>query len=189
MSNLEKIILRPIIGVQKGILIISSAVAVLLIVYNTIDRYFIQRGFFGFEELIIIFAMWLYWVAGMQASYEASHIKGDVVNIFVKSIKGRKIVALIAQGLTVFGLFFWVQWGLDYYEWIFGRGRAVTQGLRLPMWTSQMPLIIGFIAMFLYSIYHFVKTLISLIKGEQKEEKEEKAAVEVIETAEKEVNE
>ena len=187
MTDLEKKIFRPIIGIQKGILIITSSLAVLIIVYNTIDRYIIQRGFFGMEELIIITAMWLYWVAGMQASYEASHIKGDVVNIFIKSEKGRKIVALIAQGLTVFGLFFWMRWGLDYYAWITGRGQAVTQGLRIPMITSQFPLILGFCSMFLYSIYHFVKTLISFIKGDKKVEAEE--TVEAAEAETKEVSE
>jgi TRAP-type C4-dicarboxylate transport system permease small subunit len=173
MTDLEKKIFRPIIGIQKGVLIITSACAVLMLVINTLDRYFFHIGLFGLEEIIIVIIMWLYWFAGMQASFEASHIKGDVVNVFVKSPKGRTIVALIAQGLTVFGLYFWMRWGLDYFEWITGRGRGFTQGLRMPMLTSQLPLVIGFCAMFLYSVYHFIKTLLSCIRLFREGNKEE----------------
>ena len=184
MKGLDKIILRPIVFVQKGVLIITSSLAILLLVINTIDRFIFHIGLFGMEEMIIVFVMWLYWFAGMHASYEQSHIKGDVTNMFVKSKKGRMIVTLIAQAITVFTLFFWFNWALDYYEWITGRGRALTQGLRMPMLTSQLPLVIGFIMMFFYSVYHFGKTILSFVKKDYLKEEASRNAADAATTEE-----
>ena len=190
IKGLDKKILRPIVFVQKGVLILTSSLAILLLVVNTLDRFIFHIGLFGMEEMIIVFVMWLYWFAGMHASYEQSHIKGDVTNMFIKTKKGRMIVTLIAQAITVFVLYFWFQWALDYYEWVTGRGRSFTQGLRMPMLTSQLPLVIGFVMMFFYSIYHFGKTILSFVRKDYLKEDASKNAAnaEATDMTEEEVN-
>ena len=160
MRSIENsFIWKFIVRIEEAVLIITSSLAVLLLVAGVFTRYVLKSDIFGLEEIMTVVAMWLYWMGGIYASYEDSHIKADIGEVLIKSAKWRKIHNVIVQVITLFGLVVFTKWGLDYLQWnLTVPGKS--PGLGVPLIISQIPLTIGFIMMSLYSVYHLVRTFI-----------------------------
>jgi len=159
MKSIEKTLLwKSISIVQRTILGIASICIMMIVVINVFARYVLNIGIFGIEEMIVIIAMWMYWIGGIVATAENQHIKGDMLDMFIKSKTKKKIISLVAHGLTIFALAFFVHWVIEWTLWNIDMGQR-TPGLRWLMIWSQIPLTISYIMMFLYSIYHFVRAI------------------------------
>ena len=171
MKSIEKTLLwKSLTWVQRIILMITSFCIMMIVVTNVFFRYVLRIEIFGIEEMIVIIAMWMYWTGGVYATYENSHIKGDMLDMFVKSKKKKQIVNYVAQGLTIVALGFFAWWGLEWTQWNLQIGQR-TPGLRWPMIWSQIPVAISFVLMFSYSVYHLVRTIFP-IKPENEPAKE-----------------
>jgi TRAP-type C4-dicarboxylate transport system permease small subunit len=144
--------------VQRTLLGIASICIMLIVVANAFARYVLNVGIFGIEEMIVIIAMWMYWIGGIVATAENQHIRGDMLDMFIKSEKGKLILSLVAQLLTIGGLGLFAWWGIEWTQWNLQIGQR-TPGLRWLMIWSQIPLAISFVAMLLYSVYHLIRTI------------------------------
>ena len=171
MKSIEKTLFwKSINWVQRTLLGITSICIMMIVVVNVFARYVLNIGIFGLEEIIIIIAMWMYWTGGVVATAENQHIKGDMLDMFIKSKKVTRIISIVAQIITIGALFLFAWWGLEWMQMNF-RMDLRTPGLRWPMIWSQIPLAISFCLMFLYSVYHFFRTIFPV--------KEDKSAKEV----------
>jgi len=141
----------------------------MIVVTNVFARYVLNIGIFGIEEMIVIIAMWMYWTGGIVATAENAHIKGDMIDIFIKSEKIKKTIVYIAHILTIGALALFAWWVLEWTQWNIGMGQR-TPGLRWLMIWSQIPLTISFCMMFLYSIYHFIRTIFPMKEDEPAED-------------------
>jgi len=170
MKSIEKTLFwKSINWVQRTMLGITSICIMLIVVINVIARYVFNIGIFGIEEMIVIIAMWMYWTGGVVATAENAHIKGDMLDMFIKSKTAKKVLVYIAHAITVaaLGLFAW--WGWEWNQWNMQMGQR-TPGLRWLMIWSQIPLAISFILMFLYSVYHFIRAIFPIKEDESTEE-------------------
>jgi len=159
MKSIEKTFFwKSINWVQRTMLGIASLFIMMIMVVNVFARYVLEIGIFGFEEMIVIIAMWMYWIGGIVATAENQHIKGDMLDMFIKSKKVRKIISHTAHLLTIFalGLFSW--WVIEWIQWNIGM-RQRTPGLEWLLIWSQIPIAISFVSMLLYSIYHFIRSI------------------------------
>jgi TRAP-type C4-dicarboxylate transport system permease small subunit len=171
MKSIEKTLFwKSITKLQGAIVKITSLGIMAIVVFNVFARYVFRIELFGFEEMVVIIAMWMYWIGGVYATYENSHIKGDMIDLFTKSKKKKKIVSYVAQSLTIFGLALFAWWGIEWTQWNLQLGQR-TPGLRWPMIWSQIPVAISFVMMFLYSVYHLIRTIFP-IKPEDEPAKE-----------------
>lgn len=176
MSAMQKvennIVFRGLVNVQVVILVITTILAAGVVFAGVFLRYVMKSNFFGQEEIIAVVAMWLYWIGGVYGTYEGSHIKGDLLSSAFKTPKAKKIIELIIQLVSFVVILVFMIWGFEYMSFNL-KFAAVSTGLKLPMSWSQMPLLIGFIFMELYTVFHFFRVLLDKDFGKEAAETEE----------------
>jgi TRAP-type C4-dicarboxylate transport system permease small subunit len=148
-------------AIHKGIgafITINLMVTVSLVFFIVLMRYVFKMNLYGADELVTLFAMWLYFCGAIYGSYEESHIKGDLLTMLFKKKIHYKIHQIYVYLFCLIVLGIWCYWSLDYAGTIMRSTRATT-GLKIPFWLNQLPIIVGLWGMFLYSIYHFIKNI------------------------------
>ncbi len=176
MSAMQKvennIVFRGLVNVQVVILVITTILAAGVVFAGVFLRYVMKSNFFGQEEIIAVVAMWLYWIGGVYGTYEGSHIKGDLLSSAFKTPKAKKIIELIIQLVSFVVILVFMIWGFEYMSFNL-KFSAVSTGLKIPMTWSQIPLLIGFIFMELYTVFHFFRVLLDKDFGKEAAETEE----------------
>ena len=126
---------------QRFVLIVSSLFVVASIVLTVILRYIFKTDLYGLEEIVVIFAFWLYFMGGSYGSYTGTHITADLVSVFFPEGKLKSSVIAFSSTITfLFSLLFsW--WGLDFF--MFG----VKMSARTPVW--RIPMVVSYTAVFL----------------------------------------
>ncbi len=150
---------RLILGLERFILVAVSVLAVACVVGSVVMRYVLQSDLYGVEEIIILLAMWLYFIGGAYGGYEGSHITADVLSGHLKSRKVKKAVNITVGVISVFCSLVLAKWGLDYLSFSL-KINAKTISLHLPLFLSQLPIGLCFILSFIYSIYHLVNIIL-----------------------------
>jgi TRAP-type C4-dicarboxylate transport system permease small subunit len=147
-----------LVSLQKWFLIIGGCVITLLVFIEVMLRYVFVSPLFGIEELIVFIAMWLYFIGASLGAYERSHIKADVIHIWVKTPRSTAIVHTINSTITVVLTAIMASWCYRYF--IFGIEKGgETPALRLPLVLSQSGVFAGAILMTIYFFVEFVDNL------------------------------
>lgn len=143
---------------QRFIMITASVLAVVLVFVGVIMRYVLKKDFYGAEEIITVVAMWLYYIAGVYATYKKDHIKADIMHTFVSNKRALALIDILVGMITSVVLACFAVWGVQFTLWGLQRG-ALTPALKIPLTISQIPLTIGFILMFFYTVCDTIKQL------------------------------
>ena len=149
-----------ILSIQEYILVITSFAAAFIIALGVFTRYILGKEIFGQEEIITLLGMWLYWIGGVYGSYEGSHIKGDLLNTYIKNPKFQKILNIFVYAVSIAISSVFAVWSFNYLmrniaQW------PLSTGLKIPLVICQVPLLIGFVMMALYELYHLIKLISS----------------------------
>ena len=176
MSIMDRIaknaVFRALLNVQSVVMVITTILAAGIVFVGVFMRYVLKSNFFGQEEILCVIAMWLYWVGGIYGSYEDSHIKGDMLSSAFRSPKAKKGIKLLTFGISFAVTVVFCFWGVDYMAFNL-KYKAVTTGLKIPMYYSQLPLLIGFIMMGLYTVFNFFRVLFDPNFGRKTESMDE----------------
>ncbi len=162
----ENMIWKILLRIQQVILVVSAAAIVLILCAETVLRYFFHSDLFGYEEVVIIFAMWLYFLGASYAMYRKSHIKADIVGLFV-SERVNRIIKLAVSGITMLIAVAMMVWAWDFFHWALEK-KAMTTGLRIPLIISQSALFFGYTMITFYAVVYFLEDLV-LHFGERRE--------------------
>jgi TRAP-type C4-dicarboxylate transport system permease small subunit len=149
---------KRLVQTQRFIMIITSVLAVTLVFVGVIMRYVLKKDFYGAEEIITVVAMWLYYIAGVYATYKKDHIKADIMHTFVSNKRALAIIDIMVGIITSIVLACFAVWGVQFTLWGLQRG-ALTPALKIPLTVSQIPLTIGFFLMFFYTVCDTIKQL------------------------------
>ncbi len=145
--------------VQQIILIICSIAAVSIIVLAVVMRYIFGTDLYGMEEIIVIVAFWLYFIGGAYGSYEKSHIKADIISVYVKNEKIKVILAVITGAIETIVSAVLTHWGYGYFMWGIEKG-AKSPGLKIPLVFSQSVIFFGLFLMTFYFLIYFIDAII-----------------------------
>ena len=168
MKHIEDtLVWKAIVKTNQAILVITSISVMTILVAGVFVRYVLKSDIFGIEEILVICAMWMYWMAGVHASYQNNHLRADIFDNVIKSKKAKRIFSIAVQIITIFGIALFAKWGIDFAAWNIKVG-STTPGHRMPMLYSQIPITISFIMMLFYSLYHLYRTIFP-IKPDNKE--------------------
>ncbi|MFP4482692.1 MAG: TRAP transporter small permease [Thermovirgaceae bacterium] len=147
-----------LLKIQRFILILCSLFVVVSIGTAVVLRYVFKNDLYGLEEIVVIFAFWLYFTGGAYGSYTRTHITADLVSVYVPE-GGLKAALMAFSSAVTFGLsglFTW--WGYEFF--MFG----VQMGARTPVW--RIPQVVSYTAVFLgffmMSFYFFFDLLADL---------------------------
>lgn len=144
-----------LVGIQKIILIVASLAVVLGISLQVFFRYVLEINLFGMEEIIVIFAFWLYFIGASYGTYERSHITADILTVYISSQKLKNLVRVIITLITLLLCLLFTYWAVDFFMWGIEQGARSTS-LHIPMTIPQSSIFVGFILMSFYLIVHFI---------------------------------
>lgn len=140
--------------------LIVTSIAVTLITFGSVILRELNMNFLGYEEILVIFAFWLYMIGTAYGSYEKSHITADIIVVMMPDGLVKDIISLLRNILTVaLGIVF-LLWALQLVQWTLLMDNR-TPVWRIPMTVSQSSMLFG---LFIASFYHLVY-LYNDIKG------------------------
>ena len=120
---------------------------------QVITRYVLQIPLMGLEESIMFPTIWLYILGAVNASRENTHIRANVLEIFLKTERQHTILAIIGECVSlVIGLWLlsWA-WEFTTYSW---RVWKESPTLYIPTFYGDVALIVGLVLMMAYTAWH-----------------------------------
>ena len=155
----EYFLWRLLVGLERFILVATGVCAVLAVVLSVLMRYVFKTDLYGVEEIIIILAMWLYFIGGAYGSYKDCHIKADVLSVYVTSPRLKRALGIFVALVAVVCCAVLVKWSWVYLAFTM-KIKAKTVSLRLPLIISQLPICLCFFLSLLYSVFHLVNAIL-----------------------------
>ncbi len=149
----ESGIWRVIDKINGILLSICGVLAVVTIFANVIARYIFKTDIYGMEEIILVIAFWLYFIGGSNASMENSHIKADLVDVFVKNKVKMYTINGMAKLVEFITMAVLSAWSIDLVV-LNAIRMPKTPGLKIPFIVSQIPIAIGFVIMTIFAAYY-----------------------------------
>lgn len=134
---------------QRSILIISGVLILLGLFTTVLLRYIFQTDLFGLEELIIVPAIWMYFMGASYATYNKSHITADISDTFVKRKKSKLLLRLINSIITLVIVLIYSYWSLGALIWSYQSGSS-SNVWNLPQFVPQSAILVGFLLMVIY---------------------------------------
>ena len=131
---------------------------------QVITRYVLQVPVMGLEETMLYPTVWLYMLGAVNASRENTHIRANVLEIFLTTERQHIVLAIVGEIISlIVGLWLW-SWAWDYtrYAW---RVWKESPTLYIPTFYSDVALIVGMTLMMIYTAWHLWGHIRSLSTG------------------------
>ena len=132
---------------------------------QVMTRYVFEIPIMGLEETIMYPTLWLYILGAVNASRENSHIRANVLEIFLKTRRQHVFLALLGEIVSlVIGLWL-IYWAWDFtkYSWRVWRESPT---LYIPTFYMDVSLIVGLVLMMTYTLLHLRAHVRELASGE-----------------------
>ena len=146
---------KGLLHAQRAILVAASCFITLLVFSAVLMRYIFHYPGMEVEELATLVAFWLYFTGAIHGSYERTHIKTELMHLFVKKPRAYALVKSLASLITLALACVMSYWGYSLFLWgIEKRGR--TPVLLLPLVYAQSSIFVGAVFMSLYFLVELV---------------------------------
>ena len=132
---------------------------------QVITRYVFQTPVMGLEETMLYPMFWLYMLGAVNASRENTHIRANVLEIFLDTERARLVLACLGEVLSlIIGLWLltWV-WDFTRYSWRVWRESPT---LYIPVFYADIALLIAMVLMMGWSALHLARHLRALAGGQ-----------------------
>jgi|GEM_PF-1592087 len=154
---------------ERFVIIACCVLVIILIGTGVVCRYILNVNFTSKDELLVIFALWLYFVGGMEGgNYLDNHIKADVLSIVITDEKKKQIINVLVKLISLAVSIALAVWAWQYFQLCLRLG-GETQILHLPMMCSRSALVIGYMIPVIYNVYHTVLAFADLISVKKKD--------------------
>ena len=131
---------------------------------QVITRYVLQIPVMGLEETMLYPTIWLYIFGAINASRENTHIRANVLEIFITSPRAHTILAIIGELISLIVGLWILSWAWDYtrYAWRVWRESPT---LYIPTFYSDVALLVGVALMMAYTAWHLSRHILNLKNG------------------------
>jgi TRAP-type C4-dicarboxylate transport system permease small subunit len=155
MKHLFMLLWRVVDWAQQIVMVTTSIAIVLLILVQVALRYFFMMPLMGVEELACLFGFWLYFTGAANGARERSHIKADLLNVFVKNERILYGVKTLVSFILIVLAGIFVEWTLSYFRWSL-KSWERSPALTIPMVYAQASLMVNAVLMFFYFFIEFL---------------------------------
>ncbi len=131
---------------------------------QVITRYVLQVPVMGLEETMLYPTLWLYILGAVNASRENTHIRANVLEIFLSTEKAHKVLAIIGETLSLIVGLWLITWVWDFTRWSWRVWRE-SPTLYYPLFWGDVAFITGMVLMMIFSAWHLLGNLRDLMKG------------------------
>ena len=135
---------------------------------QVITRYVLEIPVMGLEESLLYPTLWLYMLGAVNASRENTHIRANVLEIFLSTTRQACILAIVGEVLSLLVGCWLIRWAWDFirYSW---RVWKESPTLYIPTFYVDVSLLIGLVLMMIYTAVHLWRHIQSLFVAEVKE--------------------
>jgi len=158
----KSVIWKFLIQIQRWILIASSIFLVLIMCLEVLLRYVFKTDLYGTEEIVVIFAFWLYFMGSSYGSYIKRHVKADVISQML-SKKNQAFLTVIIRLITSVLCCLFTYWAIDMIGYSL-KYMPKTTGLGIPIVISQFSILVGYSLMSFYSVVYFLEDFLSFLE-------------------------
>ena len=134
---------------------------------QVITRYVLQIPVMGLEETMMYPTLWLYIFGAVNASRENTHIRANVLEIFLTTERQHTVLAIIGEILSLIVGLWLLSWAWDFtrYAWRVWRESPT---LYIPTFYADVTLVVGLALMMLYTVWHLWGHVRTLTQGTAK---------------------
>lgn len=148
---------------MRTVLVLCSVISTGCILYAVFLRYVLKSNFYGSDEIILLFAFWLYFIGAAHGSYENSHIKADLLNMYIRNMRYKDGLNLIAQAATVLVNCVLLVWSFDSLSWTLDK-MPLTTSLKIPLAIPKSAIFFGLLLMAFYHIFYLYENTFNFIQ-------------------------
>lgn len=127
------------------------AVSVLVFI-QVLLRYVFKAPLMGIEEVLFFPTVWLYFIGGMNASFERSQIVARVLEVFMKKEKAIFFLRAAASAFSVVVATWLTYWGWDFFKYSM-RVQKESATLYIPLVYAEAAVFFGMVIMTLYTVF------------------------------------
>ena len=131
---------------------------------QVVTRYILQVPVMGLEETMLYPTLWLYILGAVNASRENTHIRANVLEIWLTTERQHTILAIVGEIISLIIGLWLLSWAWDFtrYAW---RVWKESPTLYIPTFYSDVALVIGLALMMIYTLCHLWGHIRNLSKG------------------------
>mgnify|MGYP005988613335 CR=1 FL=1 len=133
---------------------------------QVITRYVLEIPVMGLEESLLFPTLWLYVLGAVNASRENSHIRANVMEIFLKTKRQHQILAAIGEMISLIIGLWLTYWAYDFAKYSLRVWRE-SPTLYLPTFWVDSALVIGLILMMVFTAMHLLSHLRAIFSKER----------------------
>ncbi|MEH6473261.1 MAG: TRAP transporter small permease subunit [Halopseudomonas sp.] len=133
---------------------------------QVITRYVLEIPIMGLEESLLYPTLWLYMLGAVNASRENTHIRANVLEIFLSTERQATVLAIVGEILSIIvgcWLTYWA-WDFTKYSW---RVWKESPTLYIPTFYVDVALLVGLVLMMLYTAVHLGRHIQTLFVVEE----------------------
>ena len=123
---------------------------------QVITRYVLEIPVMGLEETMLYPTIWLYILGAVNASREDTHIRANVLEIFLETERAHAVLAIISEVLSLIIGLWLLNWAWDFTRYS-ARVWKESPTLYIPTFYSDAALFIGMVLMMAYTVGHLIK--------------------------------
>ncbi|WP_109315425.1 TRAP transporter small permease [Pseudovibrio ascidiaceicola] len=131
---------------------------------QVITRYLLEIPVLGLEESLLYPTMWLYMVGAVNASRENSHIRANVLEIFLKTPKQVAVLALVGEALSLVIGCWLTYWAWDFTKYSMRVWRE-SPTLYIPTFYVDIALITGLVLMMVFTAIQLGRHIHQVLTG------------------------
>ena len=143
--------------VQKFTLFITTCVMIGVLGVVVLFRYVFKLDFFGYDEIVMISAFWMYFIGSSYAMEKREHVRADILERILPP-KGKKILRIIAGLIQTLVAIETMRLSISYITNGF-QIWPTTSAWNLPLVTSMSAVTVGFVIMTFYVIVQFFEEI------------------------------
>ncbi len=128
---------------------------------QVVTRYVLQSPVRGMEDIMVYLVLWLYVLGSVNASREDTQIRANVLEVFIKSEKAKRVQLIIANIISLAIGVWLTYWAWDFVEYSL-RVKKESPTLYIPTIYADASLFIGLALMCLFDLVNIIKSIRSL---------------------------
>lgn len=161
LKELAKYADRFLAAMLGGILIFASLMLSCLMVTEVVSRYFLGYSIWGWEELAMLSAMWIYMIGAAMAAYDRSHLKVEIMPLLIKDPRKLSLTRALAVLIALVMAGYMTYWSSDLFLWGL-KHRQETPIFGIPWVVAQSSLFLAAILISIYFLHELVDNIRSI---------------------------
>ncbi|WP_171173180.1 TRAP transporter small permease [Ruegeria sp. HKCCD8929] len=122
---------------------------------QVITRYVLEIPVMGLEESLLYPTLWLYMLGAVNASRENTHIRANVLEIFLTTERQHQVLAIIGEVISLIVGCWLTMWAWDFTKYSLRVWRE-SPTLYLPTFYVDVALMVGLVLMMIFTAWHLL---------------------------------